>query len=315
MKRAVVCGAGGFLGSHMVRRLKAEGYFVRGLSRTQPRYWKTEADEYWTCDLRQWHESLYNGFDEIYNFAGEVGGLGFIMDCANDATMLRNSTLIDINVLDACRAAKVPKLFFSSSACVYGHPKRSFAEHDAYPFEPINEFAWQKLFAERLYQAYAEDYGMNIKIARLFNTYGEGMTWQGGREKSVAALCRKIAQAKDGDIIEIWGSGEQMRSYTYVDDAIEGIRRLMNSDEQGPINLGCAEEVSIRDLIKAISDISGKMVFQTYTDGPTGMPRICADTTLLKAVLNWEPQTSLREGLKTVYPWVKEQVDKAKEAA
>lgn len=314
MKRAVVCGAGGLIGSHLVRRLKADGYYVRGLSRNHPRYWKSEADEFWTCDLRDQHPSMFVDVDEVYQLACEVGGLGYIADAQNNATMLRNSTLIDLNVLEACCVNKVPKVFFASSACVYNSGKRFYDEGDAYPANCTNEFAWQKLFAERLYRAYADNNDVQVRIGRLFNTYGIGMAWTGGREKSVAALCRKIAEAKNGDTIEVWGSGEQTRSYTHVDDAVEGICRLMQSDIQMPLNIGPSFEVTIRDLVKAICKVSGKHVFLSFVNGPVGVSRICSDNTAIRLALGWEPQIDIETGLEQVYPWVKEQVDTARQA-
>ncbi|MFA5897693.1 MAG: NAD-dependent epimerase/dehydratase family protein [Hyphomicrobium sp.] len=316
MKTALVLGAGGFIGSHMVRRLKAEGYFVRGLSRNAPRHDESEADVFWTCDLREPHNNMFRGIDAVYQFACEVGGLGYITDKNNDAEMLRNSTLIDLNVLEACRINKVPKVFFASSACVYNAPnKRFYAEADAYPANPANEFAWQKVFAERLYRAHADNFGMEVRVGRLFNTYGTGMTWCGGREKSVAALCRKIAQAKTGAVIEVWGSGGQTRAFTHVDDTVEGIWRLMQSDVREPVNIGPQHEVTIRDLVKAISKVARKEVFCSFGDGPAGVSKICSDNTLIRQKLGWEPHIDIETGLEQVYPWVKEQVDKAALAA
>ena len=297
----------------MVARLIAEGYHVRGLSRSVfhgPADWANE-HEFYTVDLRRLVASdpFFQNVDEVYNFACDVGGLGYISDHANDANMLRNSTLIDMNVLEACRFNKVPKVFFASSACVYNIPgKRFYAEGDAYPANCSNEFAWQKLYAERLYQAYSRIYDIDIRIGRLFNTYGTGMAWQGGREKSVAALCRKIAEAKDGGVIEVWGNGEQTRSYTYVDDCIEGIRRLMQSEFREPLNIGPSQEVTIRDLIKAISRQAGKSVFSRFGDGPTGVSKICSDNGLIRAKLKWEPTITIKQGLETAYPWVEKMV-------
>ena len=313
MKRAVVCGAGGLIGSYMVSRLKAEGYHVVGLSRSQPKYQKSAADEFWTMDLRNIfpNEPMFAGADEVYQFACEVGGLGYIANHVNDAEMLHNSTMIDLSVLEACRQHSVPKVFFASSACVYSGNKRFFAEADAYPSQCSNEFAWQKVFAERLYQSYARCYGIDVRIGRLFNTYGVGMAWTGGREKSVAALCRKIAEVKDGGIIEVWGHGEQTRSYSHVDDTVEGIWRLMqysrpNANE--PLNIGTSHDVTIRDLVKAISRQAGKHVFCKFVDGPVGVSHICSDNTLVKAKLGWEPSIDIEKGLAQVYPWIKQMV-------
>ena len=314
MKKAIVCGAGGLIGSYMVRQLKLEGYYVIGLSRSQPKYEESKADEFWTVDLRylQANDPFFAAVDVCYNFACEVGGLGYIADKANDTEVLRNSMLIDFNVLEACRHSGVRQVFFSSSACVYNIPgKRFYVETDAYPANCSNEFAWQKLYAERVYQSYARTYGMDIRIGRLFNTYGIGMAWRGGREKSVAALCRKVAEAQDGGVIDVWGHGDQTRSYMHVDDAVEGIWRLMqysrpNANE--PLNIGPAEEVTVRDLIRAISRQAGKHVFSRFGEGPVGVSKICSDNTLIRAKLKWEPKITVERGLETVYPWVEKEV-------
>lgn len=317
MKTALVTGASGLIGSYMVNRLKTEGYHVRGVSRHKPEI--TQADEYTEVDLREIMPSdpIFKDVDYIFQFACEVGGLGYIANSANDVEMLRNSTMIDIAILEAARhftilAKPTPKVFFASSACVYNVPgKRFYAETDAYPANCANEFAWQKLYAERLYQSYARIYGIDIRIGRIFNTYGEGMTWRGGREKSVAALCRKIAEAKDGGVIEGWGNGEQTRSYTYIDDCIEGIWRLMQYPHPGasePLNIGPASEVTIRDLIKAISRQARKTVFSRFGDGPTGVSKICSDNKRILEKLKWEPSIPIEQGLETVFPWVEKQV-------
>lgn len=307
MKRATICGAGGFLGSHMAKRLKSEGYFVRGLGRSE---WDRSSnglnycDEYWCCDLRQPHPQFFNDANEVYQFACEVGGLGYIADSANDLAMLRNSTLIDINVLGACRAAK-PKIFFASSACVYPAGKSVFAEDDAYPAYPSNAFAHQRLFAEKLYQAS----DLDVRIGRLFNCYGRGMTWTGGREKAVAAICRKVAEVEHmRGTVHVWGNGDQRRSFLYVDDAIEGIRRLMQSSRTAPINIGPAKSYSVYELVQIVARLSGKSVAFKYGGGIVGVPSICCDTTLLQKELGWEPRTTLEEGLKVAYPWVEQRV-------
>lgn len=322
MKTVLVLGASGLIGSHMANRLKAEGYFVRGVSRRQPEI--TQCDEYIESDLRivQITDSMFKDVSEVYQLACEVGGLGYITDHNSDIELLRNSTQIDMAVLEACwmqklLTGKLPKVFFASSACVYNIPgKRFYSESDVYPANCSNEFAWQKLYAERLYQAYARIYGLDIRIGRLFNTYGTGMTWRGGREKSVAALCRKIAEAKDGGVIEVWGGGEQTRSYMHVADAVEGIWRLMQHPHSSePLNIGPAYEVTIRDLIKAISRQASKSVFSSFGGGPSGVSKICSDNTRIRQVLGWEPKITIEQGLETVFPWVQEQVDRKAKAA
>lgn len=314
MKRALVLGASGLIGSHMVNRLKAEGFFVRGVSRRQPTV--TQCDEYVEVDLREVmaNDPIFKGIDEIYQFACEVGGLGYIENHNNDIEMLRNSMQIDMAVLEAvwhCKSIRAhsPRLFFASSACVYNVPgKRFYTEGDAYPANCNNEFAWQKLYAERLYLAYARTLGLDIRIGRLFNTYGLNMEWTGGREKSVAALCRKVAEAGDGAPIDIWGNGEQTRSYTHVDDAVEGIWRLMNSYFDMPLNIGPAHEVSIRDLVQAIRRQASKSLLLKFGEGPSGVSKICSDNTLIRGVLDWEPQITIEQGLETIYPWIEKQV-------
>jgi GDP-D-mannose 3',5'-epimerase len=312
MKQALVLGAGGFLGSHMVDRLKAEGYHVTGVSRRVPPC--TTADYFIEQDLCGMLSSdpMFKGVDEVYQFACEVGGLGYIANKNYEVEILRNSTQIDMNVLAAVHhqysLGRKPKLFFASSGCVYGGNKRFFAESDAYPAQCSNEFAWQKLFAERLYRAYACNLHLDIRIGRLFNTYGPGMAWRGGREKSVAALCRKVAETVNGGTIKVWGSGQQTRSYMHVDDAVEGIWQLMASDVREPVNIGPSSEVTIRDLVQTISRIAGKSVFSEYTDGPTGVSRICSDNTLIRQLLGWEPTIPIEEGLQNAYEWVEKEV-------
>lgn len=325
MKRAVVCGASGLIGSHMVDRLKREGYYVVAISRSTPRYeFGCLADRYVQCDLRVPHDDLFvEGIDQVYQFACEVGGLGYIMDRANDAACLRNSTLIDLNVLEACRQAKVGKVFFASSGCVYPSLSRPLKESDAYPAAPLNEFAWQKLFAERLYQSYATNYGMDIRIGRLFNTYGPGMEWQEPRCKSVAALCRKIAELKDGGDIPVWGDGTQKRSYTYIDDTIEGIWQLMQVDSimrigawgGGPVNIGYEGSISVADLIETIGYVAKKKFWPRYqSDKPVGVQEIVADCTAFFNETGTRLKTTVHAGIEKTYPWVEQQVIAARKA-
>ena len=310
MKTAVVCGASGLIGQHLVPYLKERGYHVTGISRTLPQYYfGPSADKYFQLDLREYHGSFFNDVDVVFQLACEVGGLGYIMDKSNDSDCLRNSTLIDLNVLEGCRRGKVGKVFFASSACVYPVLNRPLKETDAYPAVPLNAFAWQKLFAERLYQSYASNYGMHIRIGRLFNTYGPGMTWTGGREKSVAAICRKVAELEPGKKLEVWGDdGSQERSYTFVTDTVEGIYRLMQSDCSTPLNIGSEENYSIRQLVNHVREVSGKVFETSYVSGPIGNPSIVCDSALMKRKLQWEPQIGLLEGLKHAYPWVAAQV-------
>lgn len=314
MKRAVVVGAGGFLGSHLCHRLKREGYWVRGLSRSP---WRIEAknpcDEYWPADLRERKDDLFRNIDEVFQFACEVGGLGYIMDRKNDAECLRNSTQVDLNVLEACRTKGVKRVFFASSGCVYNGGSGVYRESDAYPAHPLNEFAWQKLFAERLYLSYAQNFKMQVRIGRLFNTFGVGMPWTGGREKSVAALCRKVAECKEGGTIKVWGDGGQVRDYMPVRSTLDGVIHVMDSDCREPVNIGSGVGVSIRKLLKILRQVSNKDFTVEWTDGPTGVRRIVADTSMFReetsAMLDgmggWDVQES--------YDWVAKQVLDAKQ--
>lgn len=322
MKHAIVCGSSGFIGTHLVKRLKAEGYSVRGLDRKPPEFERSAADEFLGCDLRYIQPTDWMLADaaEIYQFAAEMGGMGFIGDSKNDALIMRSSTQINLNVLEAARLQKVkPKLFFSSSACVYDDTDRVFGrseciEEDAYPAQPDSEYGWEKLYAERLYAAYSRCYGIPVRIARIHNCYGPLGTWQSGREKAPAALCRKVAEASDGGAIEIWGDGTQQRSFMYIDDCIEGIRRLMHSGVTEPLNLGSDEMVTISKLATMIMEVARRPLEIRYIDGPTGVNGRNSDNSLIKELLNWAPSTSLQAGLAKLYPWVAQQVRLAKPA-
>ena len=317
MKTAVVCGASGLIGQHLVPYLKERGYYVVALSRSLPKYnFGPPADEYHEVTLCEYQGQFFNDADCVYQLACEVGGLGYIMDKTNDSACLRNSTLIDLNVLEACRRGAVGKVFFASSACVYPVLNRPLRETDAYPAAPLNAFAWQKLFAERLYQSYASNFGMHIRIGRLFNTYGPGMTWSGGREKSVAAICRKVAELEPGKKLEVWGDdGSQERSYTFGTDTVEGIYRLMQSDCTQPLNIGSEENYSIRQLVWHVRDVSGKVFETSYVPGPIGNPSIVCDSTLMQRKLDWAPQINLWDGLEHAYPWVQAQLDRERNVA
>lgn len=314
MKIAVVTGAGGLIGAHMCAKLKQESYFVRGLSRSPWHHdWPNPCDEYWTCDLREYQGAFFVGADRVYQFACEVGGLGYIMDRKNDADCLRNSTLIDINVLEACRKEKVGKILFASSGCVYPESAKALREKDAYPANPLNEFAWQKLFAERLYQSYALDYGMSIRIGRLFNTYGPGMAWQEPRAKVVAALCRKIALAKDGDTIEIWGDGHQLRTLTYVEDVVERVYALMRAPLATvmPLNIGPTAWMPITRLLFTLRNISGKQLHFKKIDGPVGNPDIRCDGTMANRIIGGFEWSDPEVALEKTYRWVVSQIEKS----
>src|SRR6185295_20160134 len=266
-KKAVVLGAGGFIGGHLVNRLKREGYYVKGADLKINEYGNNSADEFEVGDLRDAHfcESvLAGGFDEVYQLAADMGGAGYIFTGEHDADVMRNSVLCNVNALEACKIHMIPKIFYSSSACIYpeynqmdpDNPKCS--EASAYPAAPDSEYGWEKLFSERLYLSYQRNYGVQVRVARFHNIFGPQGTWTGGKEKAPAAMCRKAAEAKDGTFIEVWGDGVQTRSFLYIDECLEAVRRLMDSDFTGPVNIGSEEMISINDFAKMAIEISGK---------------------------------------------------------
>ena len=315
MKKILVCGAAGFLGSHLEHRLKADGHFVVSLSRNKPRYREIKADEFNIANLAYEGGGLRavfarHQFDEVYNFAAEVGGLGYIQNPDNDVEILRNSTLINLNVLDAVSKASINhpiKLFFASSQCVYP-TSRECAESDAYPANPDSAFGWEKIFAERLYDAYYRNHGLDIRIARFGNTYGPYCVWDGPRAKAPAAICRRVAGLFPGQDVEIWGDGSQTRSFTYVDDAIDGAIRLMANDYHGPVNIASSELVTIKQLVETVCKVASKPAYIKQVPGPIGVHDRNSDNTLCKQVLGWEPTTPLAEGIAKLYPWVVEQI-------
>ncbi|HWR59454.1 MAG TPA: NAD-dependent epimerase/dehydratase family protein [Thermodesulfovibrionales bacterium] len=320
-KRSVlVCGAGGFIGSHMVKRLKKEGFWVRGVDLKYPEFSGTEADEFIVGDLRDSQLCIRitdRAFDEVYQFAADMGGAGFVFTGDNDAAIMHNSAMINLNMLEACKRAKVVRIFYSSSACIYpeynqmdpDNPK--CGEDTAYPAAPDSEYGWEKLFSERLYMAYARNYGMDVHIARYHNIFGEEGTWTGGREKSPAALCRKIAEARDGREIEMWGDGKQTRSFLYISECLEATLRLTRSDFMGPVNIGSEEMVTINQLAEIIMGISGKKVKIKHIPGPLGVRGRNSDNHLIRQKLGWAPSQPLEVGLKTTYKWIREQVEKS----
>lgn len=322
MKKALVCGAGGFIGSHLVKRLKKEGFWVRGVDLKYPEFSETEADDFVIGDLRDPYicrQIVDMRFDEVYQLAADMGGAGFVFTGENDADIMHNSALINLNMLDACYKRNVKRIFYSSSACIYpeynqldpDNPKCS--EDSAYPAAPDSEYGWEKLFSERLYLAYHRNYGMEVRIARYHNIFGPECTWQGGREKSPAALCRKVATAilKGEDFIEVWGDGKQTRSFLYIDECLEGTIRLMRSDFTGPVNIGSEEMVTINQLAEIIMDIAGKKLSIKYVPGPVGVRGRNSDNKLIKEKLGWAPSMPLKEGLKITYEWIKNQVEKS----
>lgn len=317
MRTALVCGAGGFVGAHLVARLKSEGYRVRGADQKAPEFSSTDADEFIIGDLRDpsvCARALDRPFDEVYQLAAEMGGAGFVFSGDHDADIMANSAAIDANVAMAARRAGIGTLFFPSSACVYPaslqddplRPRTS--EELAYPAEPANEYGWQKLFSERLFLAHARAGHFGLRIARFHTLFGPLGTWRGGREKAIAALCRKAAEASDGGVIEVWGDGAQTRSFLFIDDALDGVRALMNSTCTAPINLGSEEMISIRELAGAIASIAGKRLSIVSVDGPVGVRGRTSDNRLARAHLGWTPRISLHDGLCRTYEWIAAQL-------
>jgi len=315
MKRALVCGAGGFIGGHLVKKLKREGYWVRGVDIKYHEFAPTQADEFLLLDLREpenCRQALTlpdgNPFDEVYQLAADMGGMGFIS--VSECEVLHNNALINIYMTHTAAEMGVPRYFFSSSVCVYrdmrpGEPP--LTEEDAIPANPDNEYGWEKLYAERVAMAYGRRYVMKVRIARFENCYGPEGTWRGGREKAPAAICRKVAEAGDGGTIEVWGDGTAVRNYTYVDDLVEGIFVLMQSELEGPVNIGGEEYVTVAELVKTVIEVSGKRIKVKYVPGPVGVQARNFSKERIKS-LGWEAQVSLREGITRTYRWIEEQV-------
>ena len=318
MKKAVVCGAGGFIGAHLVKRLKAEGMWVRGVDLKFPEYAETAADDFIEGDLRDidvCHRVFDQPFDEVYQLAADMGGAGFVFTGDNDAEIMHNSATINLNVLETCRKRNIKRIFYSSSACMYPEhnqldPDNPLCTEDsAYPANPDSEYGWEKLFSERLYLAYGRNHGMQVRVARYHNIFGPEGTWEGGREKAPAAFCRKVAMANDGDVIEMWGDGLQTRSFLYVDECVEGTIRLTRGDWEGPVNIGSTEMVSINDLAKMVMDIAGKGMSIKHIPGPVGVRGRNSDNRLIKEMLDWEPSEPLRDGIAKTYYWINQQVE------
>ena len=316
-KSALVCGAGGFIGSHMVRQLKSEGMSVVAADLKYPEFAPTEADEFYVGDLREQsfvRTLVSRRFDEVYQFAADMGGAGFVFTGENDADIMHNSGLINLNLLEACKTVGVGRIFYSSSACMYPEynqmdPDNPLCSEDsAYPAAPDSEYGWEKLFSERLYLAFQRNHGIDVRIARYHNIFGPEGTWTGGREKAPAALCRKVAEAPEGGEIEIWGDGSQTRSFLYIDECIEGTLRLMRSDFPGPVNIGSEEMVTINQLAQLVMDVAGKQLSVRHVPGPLGVRGRNSDNRLIKEKLDWTPSQPLIEGLRTTYAWIAQQV-------
>ena len=327
MKTALVCGAGGFIGDHLVKKLNREGYWVRGVDIKEHEFAPTSADEFLLLDLREPQNCQAalslgegacpepaEGFDEVYQLAADMGGMGFIHSA--ECEIMHNSALINIHMTQAAARMGVPRYFFSSSVCVYrdmqlGEPEMT--EDEAIPANPDNEYGWEKLYAERMAMAFGRHFGMQVRIARFQNCYGPEGTWTGGREKAPAAICRKVAEAEDGGAIEVWGDGTAIRSYTYVGDMVDGIYLLMQSDLQGAVNIGCPEYVSVDELVSTVAEVAGKMVHNKYIDGPVGVQSRNFSNERIYS-LGWEAKVFLKEGIGYTFPWIEEQV-KAQQAS
>lgn len=317
MKKIVVCGAGGFIGSHLVKRLKQEGNYVIGVDLKLPEFSNSFADEFIQCDIRDYaaiNKIITKDIDELYQLAADMGGAGYVFTGSHDADIMHNSALINLNIAKIASRKKIGAVFYSSSACMYpeynqldpNNPKCS--ENSAYPAEPDSEYGWEKLFSERLYLSFKRNYGLNVKIARFHNVYGEEGVWDGGKEKAPAAICRKIIQSKDG-FIEMWGDGRQTRSFLYIEDCIDGIIALIRSDETGPFNIGSEELISLNDFAIMISKIAGKSIKIKHIDGPTGVRGRCSDNHLINKAIGWEPKTELRDGITKLYHWIEKEIN------
>lgn len=329
IRTAVVCGAGGFIGTHLVSELKRRGYWVRAVDLKHPEFKPTDADEFWVLDLRVLesvkmaltspNQSNSKPFDEVYQLAADMGGAKYIFTGENDSTIMHNSALINLHICQTCVDYQIPKVFYSSSACIYpeynqldpNNPKCD--EASAYPAAPDSEYGWEKLFGERLYLSYYRNHALQVRIARFHNIFGEYGTWIGGREKAPAALCRKIATVKSQHnihtpSIEIWGDGRQTRSFLYVDECVEGVMRLMESDFTGPINIGSDEMVTINQLARTIMQIAGVRATLQHITGPEGVRGRTSDNRLIQEKLGWSPSSRLRDGLLATYRWIEQQV-------
>ena len=312
--KAIVMGAGGFIGNHLVERLKNEGYYVYGIDLKFPEYGKSLADEFLIGDLRDpkvVESVIKEGIDEIYQLAADMGGAGYIFSGDNDANVMHNSALINLNVANEATIKKIGKVFYSSSACMYpaynqenpDNPK--CFESSAYPAAPDSEYGWEKLFSERLYLSYHRNYALQVRIARFHNIFGPRGTWIGGKEKAPAAICRKVCETPSNGAIEIWGDGKQTRSFLYIDECIEAVRRLMNSDFIGPVNIGSEEMISINDFAKMIISLSGKSISIKNISGPEGVRGRNSDNNLIKEKLKWAPNMPLLDGITKTYEWIK----------
>ena len=316
-RSALVLGAGGFIGSHLVKRLLREGFWVRGVDLKRPEYSDTDADDFVVGDLREQsvvRDIVDRRFDEVYQLAADMGGAGYIFTGDHDADVMHNSATINLNIVDACHRRNIQRIFYSSSACMYPAYNQEdpdnpiCSEGSAYPAAPDSEYGWEKLFSERLYLAYNRNHRMTSRIARFHNIFGPEGTWQGGKEKAPAAICRKVVQAKAGGDIEIWGDGLQTRSFLYIDECLEGVVRLTRSEFEGPVNIGSEEMVTINQLVDMVADIAGKSIRKNHIPGPLGVRGRNSDNRLIGEKLGWKPSAALRSGLELTYAWIEQQV-------
>jgi nucleoside-diphosphate-sugar epimerase len=315
IKRIAVLGAGGFIGNHLVKNLKAQGHYVIAADRQLPKFSASDADVFDLVDLREYDSVsrvLSNDIDEVYQLAADMGGAGYVFTGDNDADIMRNSTQINLNICQAMVQHQVPRVFYASSACMYPEHNQTsvenpvLSESSAYPANPDSEYGWEKLYGERLYMSYSRNYGIQARIARLHNVYGPMGAFQGGREKAPAALCRKVAESTG--TVDVWGPGIQTRSFLYIDQCVEGMQRIMSSDYDQPLNLGSERMISINDLVYLIADIAKKNVVINNTPGPLGVMGRTSDNTLIRSVLNWAPVDDLEHGIKQTYLWIAQQL-------
>ena len=316
-KTALVCGAGGFIGGHLVRRLKREGFWVRGVDLKFHDFAETDADDFVIGDLREQNfvrSVIDQRFDEVYQLAADMGGAGYIFTGDNDANVMHNSATINLNVLDTCHKRNIKRVFYSSSACMYPEHNKSdpenpnCSEDSAYPANPDSEYGWEKLFSERLYLSYNRNHAMQCRVARYHNIFGPEGTWEGGKEKAPAAMCRKVAQAKRGSSIEVWGDGQQTRSFLFIDECIEGTVRLLRSNFEGPVNIGSEEMVTINQLAKLTIVLSEKNIGIESVPGPLGVRGRNSDNRLIYKMLGWQPNGTLEAGMRKTYDWIAQQV-------
>lgn len=321
MKKVMVLGGGGFIGSHLVTKLKQEGCWVRAVDIKKPEFSNSVADDFVLGDLRSKEvcDRVFDQkFDEVYQLAADMGGAGYIFTGGHDADVMHNSCLININVTEKCREIGVGRIFYSSSACIYpsynqedpNNPKCS--EDSAYPANPDSEYGWEKLFSERLYLAYMRNYGIEVRIGRFHNIFGPEGSWNNGKEKAPAAVCRKVAEAKDGSFIELWGDGKQTRSFMYIDECLEGVLRFTRSNFSGPLNIGSDEMISIDGLARMVIDISGKSLEIRHIPGPMGVRGRNSDNLLIAQKIGWSPSSRLRDGIQKTYCWISKTLNGAK---